>query len=160
MPQKNDYCERTGGTPALLSLTEDGEADKGLKHSAFGNAPCAWRRTGTRNPALTMHNEAMLGTGALKTDGRIELIVRIDAAACGLGTRFNTPENRLCARRSSVSAVSRPKPSSGPLAFRPVRLSAVTRPARHDTRTQPPEQTSPFQVAAPSQAGCVGQECT
>ena len=61
-----------------------------------------------------------------------------------------------------MSAVSRPKPSSGPLALKPVKSRAVTRPPWHDTPDQAlvllPEQTSPFQVAAPFHAGCAGQE--
>ena len=73
---------------------------------------------------------------------------------------FHAPEKLFHARRRSVSAVSAPKPSSGPLALRLLRFTAVTRPPRHDTRNQPvvllPEHTSPCQVAAPPHAGCAG----
>ena len=74
------------------------------------------------------------------------------------------PEKRLCARRRSASAVRRPKPSSDPLALRPLRSTAVTRPFPHITRPQtvrlPPTQASPRQVDAPGHAGCAGQERT
>ena len=61
-----------------------------------------------------------------------------------------------------MSAVSRPIPSSGPLASRYRRSRAVTRPPWQDTPSQdvvlPVLQTSPCQVAA-RYGFCAGQKC-